>query len=175
MVANIEHLQENRATGMNKRVMTAVFAVGWRWWDGWRGALWAEPVGAGYEVGDWRGIRARSVRTDAVPRRHHLGRSSETQRRWVESIAAMLKASLALRGAVPSTSQLMHVAAGRMDAFWQFSQVRSGVVAGAQLVDEAGGLVSDAQGRPWTLRSDNLVDAAPGVRTASVDVLRPIL
>ena len=102
------------------------------------------------------------------------GESSETQRRLVKSIAAMLKAGLVLRAAVPSTWQLMHVAAGRMDVFWQFSQVRSGLVAGALLVEEAGGVVSDARGRPWTLGSDNLVAAAPGVHAASVDVLRSI-
>ncbi len=35
-----------------------------------------------------------------------------------------------------------HVAAGRMDAFWQFSDVRSGLVAGALLVSEAGRTVT---------------------------------
>jgi myo-inositol-1(or 4)-monophosphatase len=87
----------------------------------------------------------------------------------------MLKAGLVLRVSVPATLQLIHIAAGRMDVFWQYSQVRSGLMAGALLVEEAGGMISDTHGRPWSLASDDFLAAAPGLHSAAVDVLSTIL
>jgi myo-inositol-1(or 4)-monophosphatase len=58
-----------------------------------------------------------------------------------------------------------------IDAFWQYSQVRSGLLAGALLVEEAGGIISDTRGRPWSLTSDGFLAAAPGVHRAAVHAL----
>ena len=103
-----------------------------------------------------------------------LGESSDTYRRIGLSVSAMLEAGLLMRMSVPSTLQLMHVAAGRMDMFWQFSQVRSGLVSGALLVTEAGGTISDTQGRAWTLASDDFLATAPRLHAAAVGVLSTI-
>jgi myo-inositol-1(or 4)-monophosphatase len=99
------------------------------------------------------------------------GEGSTTYRRTGESVTAMLDAALVVRVSVPATLQLIHVAAGRMDVFWQYSQVRSGLLAGALLVEEAGGIISDTRGRPWSLTSDDFLAAAPGVHRASVHAL----
>ena len=87
------------------------------------------------------------------------------------SVHAMLNAALLVRMAVPATFEIVELASGRMDAFWQFTQVRSGLAAGVLLVSEAGGLVTDTQGRPWHFGSDNIVLAAPGVHAAVVACL----
>ncbi len=55
-----------------------------------------------------------------------------------------------------------------MEAFWQYSQVRTGLLAGALLVSEAGGVVTDTRGKPWTLASSHLLAAAGGVHAAMV-------
>ncbi|GAA1905938.1 inositol monophosphatase family protein [Streptantibioticus ferralitis] len=102
------------------------------------------------------------------------GEGSETHRRIGQSVTAMLADALLVCVAVPATSQLVHVAAGRMDAFWQHSQVRSGLVPGALLVSEAGGTVTDTHGRPWTLASPDFLAAAPGIHQAAVDILSTI-
>ncbi|WP_322009383.1 inositol monophosphatase family protein [Paraburkholderia sp. J12] len=102
------------------------------------------------------------------------GESTETFRRIGESVTAMLNAALVVRVSVPATLQLIHVAAGRMDVFWQFSAVRSGLVAGALLVQEAGGAVTDVNGRPWQLCSPNFLASAPALHSASVSVLSTI-
>lgn len=99
------------------------------------------------------------------------GESSETFRRIGRSVTAMLEAALVVRVAVPATLQLVHVAAGRMDAFWQYSDVRSGLLAGALLVQEAGGAVTDTHGRSWTPASEDFLAAAPGLHDAAVDAL----
>ncbi|MFJ9611482.1 inositol monophosphatase family protein [Kitasatospora sp. NPDC101176] len=92
-------------------------------------------------------------------------------RRVGSSITAMLSDALVVRTAVPATLHLVNVAAGRMDAFWQFAGARADLLPGALLVTEAGGTVSDAQGRPWTPQSAGFLAATPGVHAAAVATL----
>jgi myo-inositol-1(or 4)-monophosphatase len=99
------------------------------------------------------------------------GETTDTFRRIGLSVAAMLDAALVLRVSVPATLQLIQVAAGRMDAFWQFSAVRSGLLAGALLVAEAGGSVTDTRGAPWSLTSSDFLATAPGLSQPAVGVL----
>ena len=102
------------------------------------------------------------------------GETAATYRRIGQSVTAMLQGALVLRVSVPATLQLIHVAAGRMDVFWQFSAVRSGLLAGALLVAEAGGLVTDIHGRPWSLHSVDFLAAARGVHAAATAQLSDI-
>ncbi|MFJ4691479.1 inositol monophosphatase family protein [Streptomyces sp. NPDC088766] len=102
------------------------------------------------------------------------GEDKDTHRRIGESVTAMLDGALVTRVSVPATMQLIHVAAGRMDAFWQFSDVRSGLVSGALLVSEAGGAVTDLTGEPWRAGSRDFLAAAPGIHAAALGVLSPI-
>lgn len=103
------------------------------------------------------------------------GEDERTFRRIGDSVTAMLINGLVVRVSVPATMQLIHVAAGRMDAFWQFSDVRSGLVAGALLVSEAGGTVTDLAGEAWNTGSRDFLAAAPGIHTAALKVLSPIV
>ncbi|MFF7076979.1 inositol monophosphatase family protein [Streptomyces lavendulae] len=92
-------------------------------------------------------------------------------RRVGSSITAMLFDALVVRTAVPATLHLTNVAAGRTDAFWQFAGARADLLPGALLVTEAGGRISDAEGRPWTPQSGSFLAAAPGVHTEAVATL----
>lgn|GEM_PF-402263 len=103
------------------------------------------------------------------------GEDNDTHRRIGQSVTAMLGAALVVRVSVPATLQLIQVAAGRMDVFWQFSQVRSGLLAGALLVEEAGGTITDIHGHPWSLTSDDFLATAPGLHAAAAEVLSAIL
>ncbi|MFE3547882.1 inositol monophosphatase family protein [Streptomyces kronopolitis] len=102
------------------------------------------------------------------------GEDARTFRRIGDSVTALLVSGLVVRVSVPATMQLIHVAAGRMDAFWQFSDVRSGLVAGALLVSEAGGTVTDLAGEAWHTGSPGFLAAAPGLHTATLKVLTTI-
>lgn len=102
------------------------------------------------------------------------GESTDTFHRIGQSVTAMLVAGLVVRVSVPATLQLIHVAAGRTDAFWQFSDVRSGLVAGALLVAEAGGTVTDLDGKPWTAASRDFLAAAPLIHATALDVLSSV-
>ncbi|WP_030659964.1 inositol monophosphatase family protein [Streptomyces rimosus] len=92
-------------------------------------------------------------------------------RRIGSSITAMLFDALVVRTSVPATLHLLNVAAGRIDAFWQFAGARADLLPGALLVAEAGGRISDVEGRPWTPRSESFLAAAPGVHTEAVTTL----
>ncbi|WP_395292260.1 3'(2'),5'-bisphosphate nucleotidase CysQ [Kitasatospora hibisci] len=92
-------------------------------------------------------------------------------RRVGSSITAMLFDALVVRTAVPATLHLLNVAAGRIDAFWQFAGARADLLPGALLVTEAGGRISDAEGRPWTPQSESFLAAAPGIHTQAVATL----
>ncbi|MEX2365056.1 MAG: inositol monophosphatase family protein, partial [Pseudohongiellaceae bacterium] len=60
-----------------------------------------------------------------------------------------------------SALDLAYVAAGRLDAGWICGVQKWDVAAGILLIQEAGGLVSDARGNPDCLDSDTLVFANP--------------
>ncbi|MER6164378.1 inositol monophosphatase family protein [Streptomyces violaceorubidus] len=92
-------------------------------------------------------------------------------RRIGSSITAMLFDALVVRTSVPATLHLLNVAAGRLDAFWQFAGARADLLPGALLVTEAGGRISDAEGRPWTPQSESFLAAAPGVHAEAVTTL----
>lgn len=98
-----------------------------------------------------------------------------TYRRLGNSIGAMLGRALLVRVTVPSTFPLLHVAAGHFDVFWQYEPVLPGIAAGALLVSEANGVVSDLHGHPWRPGGPDVVMAAPGVHVAAVDVLATVV
>ncbi|WP_037861465.1 inositol monophosphatase family protein [Streptomyces sp. NRRL S-340] len=97
--------------------------------------------------------------------------NEEVVRRIGSSITAMLFDALVVRTSVPATLHLLNVAAGRIDAFWQFAGARADLLPGALLVTEAGGQISDAEGRPWTPQSESFLAAAPGVHAQAVTTL----
>jgi myo-inositol-1(or 4)-monophosphatase len=99
------------------------------------------------------------------------GEGSEVYRRIGRSVNAMLEAALVTRVSVPATLQLIQVAAGRQDIFWQYSQVRSGLLAGALLVAEAGGSVTDLAGAPWRLDSADFLASAAALARPAAEVL----
>ena len=102
------------------------------------------------------------------------GESDEVFDRIADSVAAMLRRSMVIRVSVPATLQLIQIATGRMDVFWQFSQVRSGLLAGALIVAEAGGVVSDTRGNPWSLASPDFLATTATLHAAATEALSTI-
>ena len=94
-------------------------------------------------------------------------------RRVSASITEMLVGALVVRTSVPATLHLVNVAAGRIEAFWQFAGARADLLPGALLVTEAGGRVTDVEGRPWTPESESFLAAAPDVHADAVATLSP--
>jgi myo-inositol-1(or 4)-monophosphatase len=123
--------------------------------------------GAPIQVSTKNGLADALVGTgQALPRRE-----AAYARRVGDSVATMLRTALYVRFSIPVTQQLAQVAAGRVDAHWQFDNVRSHI-GPVLLVREAGGIVTDLDGKPWEITSDGYLAAAPGVHGAALDVLR---
>ncbi|WP_034272542.1 inositol monophosphatase family protein [Actinospica robiniae] len=99
------------------------------------------------------------------------GSGPETVGTVGDSIAAMLHAAMVVRAGVPASLHMLNVAAGSMDVFWQFAGARADLLPGALLIAEAGGLVTDAHGAPWTTSSDTFLAAAPGVHQQAMSTL----
>lgn len=70
--------------------------------------------------------------------------------------------------ALNSTVSLAYVAAGRVAAYALFAPAALHLAAGSALVAEAGGVVTDLDGAPWTLRSQSLLAAADGQTHAAL-------
>ncbi|SDW79006.1 myo-inositol-1(or 4)-monophosphatase [Amycolatopsis xylanica] len=98
------------------------------------------------------------------------GHDPELAKRMGAALTTMMTTALSVRVSVPVTHQLAQIAAGRMDAHWQFDNVRSHA-AGVLLVLEAGGVVTDLDGKPWAPASRSYLAAAPGVHGAALEVL----
>ena len=70
---------------------------------------------------------------------------------------AFISASRAVRRLGSAALDMCYVAAGRMEGFWERGLGAWDIAAGALLVEEAGGRVSDLDGGPFVLRSGQLV------------------
>ncbi|HWS33927.1 MAG TPA: inositol monophosphatase family protein [Actinoplanes sp.] len=102
------------------------------------------------------------------------GHAPALTQRFGASMTAMMRTALYVRSSVPVGHQLAQVAAGRMDAHWQFENVRSHI-GPVLLAREAGATVTDLDGRPWEITSPGYLAAAPGVHAAALAVLQGAL
>ena len=67
------------------------------------------------------------------------------------------------------------MAAGRLDAFWEIGLSRWDIAAGALLVREAGGLVTDVDASDRYLESGNIVCGSPKCFKAVLQAVKPLL
>jgi myo-inositol-1(or 4)-monophosphatase len=77
----------------------------------------------------------------------------------------------ALRRPGAASLDLAHTAAGIFDGFFEFCLSVWDIAAGALLVREAGGVVSDLDGGPDVLTHGNVVGASPGVHRELLEVI----
>jgi myo-inositol-1(or 4)-monophosphatase len=76
-----------------------------------------------------------------------------------------------VRRAGAAALDLAYVAAGRLDAFWEFGLSPWDIAAGALLVIEAGGLVGDLEGNEGYMESGNLIAGNPKVFAQMVQLV----
>ncbi|MEL6182808.1 MAG: inositol monophosphatase family protein, partial [Myxococcota bacterium] len=70
---------------------------------------------------------------------------------------------------------LAYVAAGRFDLYWENRLNPWDVAAGALLVEEAGGRVTNMRGEPFTLEEGSLLVSGGALHTPALSVLRPLI
>ncbi len=70
---------------------------------------------------------------------------------------------------------LAYVACGRLDGFWEFGLKEWDMAAGALLIQEGGGIVTDVHGDALYLETGHIVAGAPRVSQALLRVLQPYI
>jgi len=69
-----------------------------------------------------------------------------------------------VRRAGAAAVDLAHVAAGRLDGYWERGLAPWDLAAGVVLVEEAGGVVSGYKGQPFDLLEGRVIACAPGLQ-----------
>lgn len=82
---------------------------------------------------------------------------------YFKAAKEVAKASAGIRRQGAASLDLAYVAAGRFDGFWENGLQKWDIAAGALLVIEAGGLISDCRGGNDYLKSGNIVCASPKI------------
>jgi myo-inositol-1(or 4)-monophosphatase len=90
---------------------------------------------------------------------------------YLAILRGMMRDSAGVRRAGSAALDLAYVAAGRLDGFWEFGLSPWDMAAGALMITEAGGLVSDLAGEDRYLETGNIVAGTPKV---FVELLRAI-
>ncbi len=85
---------------------------------------------------------------------------------WIGTLRDLMLRSSGIRRAGSAALDLAHVACGRFDGFWEFELSPWDMAAGALLIQEAGGIVSDFAGGADFLTSGNILAGNPRIHEA---------
>jgi myo-inositol-1(or 4)-monophosphatase len=99
-----------------------------------------------------------------------------TNLHWIDNYMAMFKAvtqaTAGIRRPGAAALDLAYVAAGRLDAFWEFGLSPWDTAAGTLLITEAGGMVSSLQGTEYK-QGGNILAGTPKVHAPLLELLAP--
>ncbi|MFI9271323.1 inositol monophosphatase family protein [Kitasatospora sp. NPDC052896] len=95
-------------------------------------------------------------------------------RRFGASLPLVMGAALAVRNLGPAALQLAQVGSGHLDAFWEYGLDAANLLPGALVAAEAGALVTDPSGAPWTPSATGFLAAAAGRHAELVELLAPV-
>mgnify|MGYP001399379668 CR=1 FL=1 len=135
--------------------------------------LYTAEKGGGAFMNDRRlRVAARRTLTDTVISTGvpHLGRGHHGK--YLVELRNVMGEVAGIRRLGSVALDLAYVAAGRLDGFWQWKLQPWDCAAGALMVRESGGIVTDEDGGQAFLASGNLIAAAPRVHSAMLPVLR---
>lgn len=144
-------------------------------YDPMRQEIFTATRGAGAQL-DGRRIR--------VSRRQHLSGSliatgfpfrisDERVDIYLKMLRAVMLESSGVRRPGAAALDLCYVAAGRVDGFWELGLSKWDIAAGALIIREAGGRISDFHGTDRYLESGNVVAGNPKVYAGLSKLLAP--
>lgn len=91
--------------------------------------------------------------------------------RYLRQFTTILRSTGGIRRAGSAALDLVDLATGRFDGFWELYLAPWDVAAGTVLVREAGGLVTDEAGDPDVVRHGAIVAGNPAIHPWLLDVL----
>jgi myo-inositol-1(or 4)-monophosphatase len=92
---------------------------------------------------------------------------------YLEMLRALTKDTAGIRRPGSAALDFAYVAAGRLDGFWELGLSVWDFAAGALIVQEAGGTVSDIRGGSRHMDSGNVITANVRLHREMVDAIRP--
>ena len=101
-------------------------------------------------------------------------RAKENMDLYLSSFRRVFLKTGSIRRAGSAALDLAWVACGRMDGFWEMALSPWDIAAGALLIQEAGGRVSDFFGGPDYLEGGHILAGTPGIHRKMVSLLAPI-
>lgn len=129
-------------------------------YDPVRQELFTASRGAGAKLNDFR-IR--------VSNRKHLSecligtgfpyRTNENLTSYLKGLAMIMPRCAGIRRAGAATLDLAYVAAGRLDGFWEMDLQTWDIAAGALIIKEAGGMITDLRGGENYLKEGSVIAA----------------
>lgn len=102
-------------------------------------------------------------------------RDMNVAQRYLPTFEALLGKCAGVRRAGSAALDLSYLASGRLDGFWEFGLRPWDIAAGALILTEAGGLISDFQGSDDFLKSGDVVAGTPKVFKALLQALSPVI
>lgn len=101
-----------------------------------------------------------------------IGGGAKGHQTFIRRLHAVMGCSAGLRRWGVASLDLTYVAAGRYEGFWEQGLQPWDVAAGWIIVKEAGGFVTDLQGRDFKLNSPVIVASNAGIQNAFAKTLR---
>jgi len=87
----------------------------------------------------------------------------------------LMKDTAGIRRAGAAALDLAYVAAGRLDGFWEIGLKKWDMAAGLLLIQEAGGIVTDLEGKDKYFESGNVLTANPKLHQIMAGIIEPHL
>ena len=93
---------------------------------------------------------------------------------YISSFRRVFLETGSIRRAGSAAIDLAYVACGRMDGFWEMALQPWDTAAGALLIREAGGVVTDFSGRDRFLETGHILAGNPAIHRQLLRILRPV-
>ncbi len=101
-------------------------------------------------------------------------RNEALAQRYFPTFETLFKQCAGIRRTGSAALDLAYVASGRLDGFWEFGLKPWDIAAGALLILESGGMISDVQGGEEYLMSGDIIAATPKVFKSLLQAIVPV-
>jgi len=140
-------------------------------WDPLRGEMYAAERGSGAWRNETRlSVTGRTSLDGAFVATGFPFRNRQKIDVYLSLFKAVFLHARAIRRAGSAALDLAYVASGVFDGFFEFRLAPWDVAAGALLIEEAGGRITDFDGADGYLDSGNVIAGAPGVAAGLLEV-----
>ncbi len=143
-------------------------------YDPTRNELFTASRGHGAYLNDRRiRVSKRTQMRDSLIGTGFPFRDMESLDEYMEMHKSVIQKSAGVRRAGSAALDLAYVASGRLDGFWEMGLAPWDMAAGALLILEAGGLISDFEGNEGYLESGHVVCGNPRVFSQLMQAIAP--